>query len=133
MILVDTNVWTDLISDDPVWKPWSFQQLKTLSLHNGLVINCVIYAELSANYKQRHELDSFLQPTKVKLVEVSPDAAFNAGLAYLAYRRRQGTKTGVLPDFFIGAQAQAEGWTLLTRDSARYRTYFPTVKLVCPD
>ena len=132
MILVDTNVWTDLISNDPVWKDWSLQQLKILSVQNKLLINSVIYAELAGNYQLRTELDEFLRPTKAQLVELSRDAAFAAGKAFVAYRRRQGSKTGVLPDFFIGAHAQAEGWTLLTRDASRYRSYFPAVKLICP-
>lgn len=132
MILVDTNVWVDLIADDIEWKPWSLQQLRMGSLRDRLIINAVIYAELSAKYKLRTELDQFLAPTRTEFMGISSDAAFLAGKAFVAYRKRKGGRNGVLPDFFIGAQAQTEGWTLLTRDATRYKTYFPSVKLICP-
>ena len=92
----------------------------------------MIYAELSATFDSKAALDAALAPLKVKNTPISDDAAFLAGQAFWQYRQRKGTKAGVLPDFFIGAHAQAEGWTLLTRDTARYRTYFPGVSLICP-
>ena len=132
MILVDTNVWVDLIADDVEWQPWSLQQIRLASLRDRLAINAVIYAELSAKYREQSELDNFLAPTRTEVVPISNEAAFLAGKAFASYRERKGVKTGVLPDFFIGAQAQAEGWTLLTRDPGRYKTYFSGVKLICP-
>ena len=132
MILVDTNIWIDLGRQDPIWLDWSRQQLKQARDQGPLAINPVIYAELAALYDNHAQLKAFLRPIKIKNQALSDTAAYLAGQAFWAYRQRKGTKTGVLPDFFIGAQAQAEGWTLLTRDPARYRTYFPAVPLICP-
>ena len=133
MILVDTNIWIDLARRDPVWLDWSLQQLKQARDQGSLAINPVIYAELAALYDDPEQLKAFLRPLKLRNQALSDATAYLAGQAFWVYRQRKGTKTGVLPDFFIGAQAQAEGWTLLTRDPARYRTYFPAVALICPD
>ena len=133
MNLVDTNVIIDLLRADSPWRGWAEQHLLAAHHGSGLAINPIIYAELSAMPQTRAVLDDFLHAASIHVEPLSLTCARLAGQAFYAYRRRQGTKTGVPPDFFIGAQAQAEGWTLLTRDSARYRTYFPTVKLVCPD
>jgi predicted nucleic acid-binding protein len=133
MILVDTNIWIDLVRSDPVWLDWSVRQLKQAREQGPLAINPVIYAELAALYDDHAQLRAFLRSLKVKNQALSDTTAYLAGQAFWAYRQRKGTKTGVLPDFFIGAQAQAEGWALLTRDAARYRTYFPAVALICPD
>jgi predicted nucleic acid-binding protein len=132
MILVDSNIWIDIMAGASDWREWSVQQLKRARTLDGLAINPVIYAELSATFDSKAALDAALAPLKVKNTPISDDAAFLAGQAFWQYRQRKGTKAGVLPDFFIGAHAQAEGWTLLTRDTARYRTYFPGVSLICP-
>jgi predicted nucleic acid-binding protein len=132
MILVDSNVWIDLISDDPQWRDWSLQQLKLAHLSDKLAINPVIYAEIATQYETADELDAFLKPTKVQWAELSRAACFAASKAFLSYRRKRGVRTAVLPDFLIGAHAITEGWTLLTRDAKRYRTYFPTLKLIAP-
>lgn len=132
MNLVDTNVIIDLLRADPVWKDWSEQQLLVARHSGGLSINPVIYAELSAMPQTEGMLDGFLGATGIAVAPISRQCARLAGQAFWAYRQRQGVKTGILPDFFIGAQAQAEGWALLTRDSARYQTYFPGVQLICP-
>ncbi len=132
MNLVDTNVWIDIINNDPTWKDWSLRHLKLASATGGICINPVIYAELATRYTSREQLDAALGPTGVQMIELSPDAAFLAGHAFLRYRQSKGTKSGVLPDFFIGAQAQAQGFTLVTRDAARFRSYFPRVNLLAP-
>ena len=132
MILVDSNIWIDIMAGPSDWREWSVQQLKQARAWGSLTINPVIYAELSATFDSKAALDAALAPLKLKNTPLSDDAAFLAGQAFWQYRQRQGTKAGVLPDFFIGAHAQAEGWTLLTRDTARYRTYFPGVALICP-
>ena len=103
------------------------------ALKGGTAINPVIYAEVAATFDSQEALSAYMRPLKVQNTPFSETASFLAGQAFWAYRQRKGAKTGVLPDFFIGAQAQAEGWTLLTRDVARYRTYFPSVKLICPE
>lgn len=132
MILVDSIIWIDIMAGPSDWREWSVQQLKQARALGSLTINPVIYAELSATFDSKSALDAALAPLKIKNTPLSDDAAFLAGQAFWQYRQRKGTKAGVLPDFFIGAHAQAEGWTLLTRDTARYRTYFPGVTLICP-
>ena len=132
MVLIDSNVLIDVIAQDPVWCDWSLAQLRSAKARDRLTINPLIYAEISAAYESVAELDSFLKPTGIIVSPVSNDTAFLASRAFMRYRNTRGTKTGVLPDFFIGAQAQAQGWTLLTRDATRYRRYFPKVSLICP-
>lgn len=132
MTLVDSNVLIDLLQDDPVWADWSYLQLRVASASGAVVINPVVYAELSANFKTAADLNRFLNNAKVVNEPIGADAAFLAGQAFLSYRRRKGHKTGVLPDFLIGAHAQDSGYALLTRDVGRYQTYFPSVKLICP-
>lgn len=129
--LVDTNVLLDLFKRDPVWMPWSAQKLRELG-SSGLAINVVVYAELVGYPGLDFDLDAFLSQQNIALATINRDAARQAALAFRAYRTRGGGKTGVLPDFFIGAQAQSEGWALLTRDAARYATYFPKISLICP-
>jgi len=132
MILVDSNIWIDLIQEDPVWLDWSLAQVQQVRARQRAVINPVIYAELAPTYDDPAALYKFLSMAKATMKPLSRAAAYTAGRAFLSYRQKRGTKTGVLPDFFIGAQAQTEGWTILTRDVARYATYFPSVKLIAP-
>jgi predicted nucleic acid-binding protein len=130
--LVDTNVLFDLVTDDPIWADWSARQLRILSARGALIINAVVYAELSIGYDRIDEVDAALDSAGVELVEIPRVALFLAGKAFQTYRARGGTKTGVLSDFFIGAHAVVEGVSLLTRDSRRYRSYFPSIMLITP-
>ncbi len=130
MTLVDTNVLIDLVQDDAQWADWSQTKLLEASQAGALTINPVGYAELVPAFDSMDDLVAFLKRAKITVKDISRPAAYLAGEAFLRYRK--GVKTGVLADFFIGAQAQVEGWTLLTRDASRYRGYFPTVKLICP-
>ena len=132
MVLVDSNVLIDVMTQDAVWCDWSLAQLRASKAQDKLVINPMIYAEIAVAYESIAELDSFLKPTGIIVSPISNQTAFLASRAFMRFRKTKGTKTGVLPDFFIGAQAQAEGWTLLTRDATRYRRYFPEVALICP-
>lgn len=132
MILVDTNVLIDLIQDDPQWADWSEEQLLKAQKQGPLFINAVGYAELVPALDNMVALDDFLKRAKIVVKDISRPAAYLVGEAFLQYRKRKGTKTGVLADFFIGAQAFTEGWKILTRDEGRYKTYFPKVKLICP-
>ena len=131
MILVDTNVLLDIYRADAIWMPWSLQHLQQAK-PGQLAINMVVYAELAGHPAEPANLDEFLEMLGIQMLELSRPAARLAGLAFRNYRQRRGTKTGVLPDFFIGAHAQAEGYKLLTRDAGRYKTYFPKIKLICP-
>lgn len=132
MVLVDSNVLIDVISEDPVWCAWSLAQLRLARAQDKLTINPMVVAEIAVAYDSADALMSFLKPTGIGVSPLTPQAAFLASRAFMRYRKTKGTKTGVLPDFFIGAHAEAEGWALLTRDPTRYRRYFPTVPLICP-
>ena len=133
MILVDTNVLLDVLEDDPGWADWSLHQLRAQSQAHDLVINPVIYAELSLAFDSVQSLDSAIEDMGLTVQELPRPALFLAGRAFLKYRREGGNKSNVLPDFFIGAHAAVQGWDVLTRDARRYRSYFPTVVLVAPD
>lgn len=133
MTLVDTNVLLDLVTNDPVWADWSVAQLEAASLAGPLLINDVIYAELAVRYERIEDLNAFVETAGLDLTPLPRTALFLASKAFVHYRRAGGSRTGVLPDFFIGAHAAVEKLTLLTRDVGRYRTYFPTVGLITPD
>lgn len=132
-ILLDTNVLLDVVTDDAVWADWSQRQMEAWALKGPLFINAVIYAEASIGFQRIEELEEVLTTTSIELVQIPRPALFLAGKAFRAYRSKGGRKTGVLPDFFIGAHAAVAGLPLLGRDVGRYRTYFPTLRLVSPD
>lgn len=133
MTLVDTNVLLDLVTDDPSWADWSVAQLEAASLNGPLLINDVVYAELAVRYARIEDLEAFLEAAGLEMASMSRAALFLAGKVFTQYRRSGGHKTGVLPDFFIGAHAAIDRLPLLTRDVGRYRTYFPSLTLVAPD
>lgn len=132
MLLVDTNVLLDVVTNDSQWADWSLRQLERWTLSTRLIANPVIYAELSIGYQRIEEVEAFLEKAGVEIEEISRPALFLAGKVFREYRARGGSRTGVLPDFFIGAHAVAEGIALLTRDTRRYRSYFPTITLITP-
>lgn len=132
MLLVDTNVLVDVLENDPNWAEWSVKQLRSQAQVHDLAINPVIYAELGAAFESIDELDAAIHDLGIGVEEIPRAALFLAGKAYLKYRRAGGGRSGVLSDFFIGAHAAVNRWTILTRDPARYRGYFPTVKLLTP-
>ena len=131
MILVDTNVLVDVIHNDPIWLDWSLRALSKAQT-KSVVTNFVVYSELHTHDAAGPHIDEFLDKLNVQILDLSKPAAQLAAHAFRAYRQRGGTKTGLLPDFFIGAHAQADGYQLLTRDAGRYKTYFPKIKLICP-
>ncbi|MCQ6258982.1 type II toxin-antitoxin system VapC family toxin [Pseudomonas sp. Fig-3] len=132
MILVDTNVLIDVLENDPVWADWSIQQLRAQSQAHDLVINPIIYAELSQTFSTFEALDEVVTELGLLMQEVPRPALFLAGKAFVRYRKVGGGKNNVLADFFIGAHAAVNGLPLLTRDAKRYRSYFPSVALVVP-
>lgn len=133
MVLVDTNVLLDVIEDDPEWGDWSQSRLDAAGLRGALAINAVVYAELSMAYERIEDLDAMVRRAGLHLSAIPREALFLAGKAFLQYRRRHGSKTGVLPDFFIGAHAAVAGMAILTRDPRPFRTYFPTVEIFGAD
>lgn len=132
-VLVDSNVLLDVMTGDPAWFSWSSAALERAADKPRMVINAIVYAEVSARYSRIEDLEAALPVAMIEREPIPYTAAFLAAKAFLAYRRRGGTKQSPLPDFFIGAHAAVAGYRLLTRDTARYRTYFPTLGLICPD
>ena len=130
-VMVDSNVIFDVANDDPIWADWSDRQISAYQ-SGGLLINPLIYSELCSNASATDEVDGLLVALQLDLRELSREALFLASKAFLKYRRRGGIKTAPLPDFFIGAHAQALGIPILTRDAGRYTSYFPDVRLICP-
>ena len=132
MTLVDTNVLLDLVTDDPDWAEWSIEQLESASLNGPLLINDVVYAELSVRYSRIEDLDAFVEAARLEIAAMPRPALFLAGKVFTRYRQSGGTRTGVLPDFFVGAHAAVSELPLLTRDVGRYHTYFPSLTLITP-
>jgi len=132
VVLVDTNVLVDVVQDDPEWGEWSLHQLRAQAQLHALAINPVIYAELSLSFSTIEAVDAVVDRLALDVVEIPRPALFLAGKAFVRYRRSGGAKTQVLPDFFIGAHAAVAGWPLLTRDAARFRTYFPRLAVLAP-
>jgi predicted nucleic acid-binding protein len=133
MTLVDSNVLLDVITDGEIWADWAQEQLEHAASAGPLVINDVIYSEVSTRYATVEGVDAMLRDLDIDLATIPRAALFLAGKAYLRYRSAGGVRTGVLADFFIGAHAAVEQLPLLTRDAKRYRTYFPTVELITPE
>lgn len=130
--LIDSNVLLDVATEDPHWYPWSSAALTTAARTAPLLINPLIYAEVSMNYDTIEELDEALPERLFRRVPLPYHAGFVAGRAFLTYRSRGGERRSPLPDFYIGAHAAVDRLTLVTRDARRYRTYFPTVEMLAP-
>lgn len=133
MTLIDTNVLLDLATDDPRWADWSVRQLEAAAARGPLLASDIAYAELSVRFERVEAVDAFLADAGVAVRPVPRPGLFLAGKVFRAYRARGGTRTGVLPDFLVGAHAAVAGLPLLTRDAGRYRTYFPTLTLIVPE
>ncbi len=131
-LLVDSNVILDIFSDDPDWAGWSEMTLNRYSFANTLIINPIIYTELSIGFVRIEELEAAIEVAGFQMMEIPKAALFLAGKVFLQYRKNKGMKSSPLPDFFIGAHASVLGIDLITRDVARYRTYFPTLNLITP-
>ena len=131
-ILVDSCVITDLADPESAWFEWSTETLEQLDQNHTLVINQIIYAECSIGYERIEEVEALFEHSGFAMKPIPREALFLAGKAFLQYRKRQGEKGNVLPDFFIGAHAAISGFQLITRDRGRFGTYFPTVALIMP-
>lgn len=132
-VLIDSNVLLDIMTEDPRWFSWSAHALERAADSSRVLINPIVYAEVSVRYSRIEDLDEALPKGMIEREEIPYEAAFLAGKSFLAYRRRGGTKLSPLPDVFIGAHAAVAGYRLMTRDAARYRTYFPKLSLVTPE
>lgn len=131
-VLVDSNVLLDIATNDPTWSDWSAAMLERLGDEAVLVINALVYAEVSIGFPTIERLEAALPTDLFRREHLPYEAAFLAGKCFLEYRRDGGTKRSPLPDFYIGAHAAVAGYRLLTRDAARYRTYFPRLEVIAP-
>lgn len=122
-VLVDSNVILDVAYEDPQWRVWSEAAIDQVAEEAVLVVNPIIYAEV---------VEAVMPGDRFRREMLPYEAAFLAGKSFVAYRRRGAARTSPLPDFYIGAHAVVRGYRLLTRDAARYQTYFPTVELIAP-
>ncbi len=132
-VFVDSNVLLDVLTLDSDWNEWSQAALAAAADRSTLVINPIVYAEVSIRFTTIEDLEAALPITDFRREAIPYEAAFLAGKSFLAYRKRGGERSAPLPDFFIGAHAAVRGYHLLTRDGARYRTYFPKLKLIAPE
>jgi hypothetical protein len=132
-VLVDSNVLLDVLSPGSPWEAWSDDAIMACAEHARLVINPIVYAEVSVGYTTVEGVDLPLSLDLFAREHLPWRAAFLAGKAFERYRRGGGTRRSPLPDFYIGAHAAVAGMIILTRDASRYRTYFPTVELIAPD
>jgi predicted nucleic acid-binding protein len=131
-VLVDSNVLLDILTDDPAWADWSASQLASAGNTSRLVINPIVYSEISVRFSRIEELEDALPRDIIEKEALPFEAAFLAGKIFLDYRKAGGLKTSPLPDFLIGAHATVLGYQVLTRDPRRFQTYFPTVRLIEP-
>jgi hypothetical protein len=132
-VLVDSNVLLDVLTDDPTWFEWSALALERAAARSQPCINVLIYAEVSIGFARVEAMEEVLSATEFTRLPIPWDAAFLAGKAFLRYRRAGGERRSPLPDFLIGAHATVAGIPLLTRDTRRYRSYFPKLELISPD
>jgi len=130
--LVDTNILLDVMTEDPEWGDWSSEALWRVGDESTLAINPIIYAEVSIHVRTIEEMNDIVPDRDFRRLDLPYEAAFLAGKAFLAYRRRGGSRSNPLADFYIGAHAAVSEMRLLTRDARRYRTYFPTVTVIAP-
>jgi predicted nucleic acid-binding protein len=130
--LIDTNVLLDLVTGDTHWASWSLSQLDAAALRGPLLVNDIVYAELSVRFLTLEAVDGFLERAGVTWAAMPRPALFLAGKVFRRYRENGGRRAGVLPDFFVGAHAAVRGFTLLSRDAQRFRTYFPGLDLITP-
>ena len=132
-VLVDSNIILDIFLNDPNWADWSESTLEKYNLNTTLYINLIVYSEVSISFERIEELESAINRSGFQMLQIPKEALFLAGKAFLKYRKSKGAKRSPLPDFYIGAHAAILDLNLITRDVSRYRTYFPTVRLISPE
>jgi len=130
--LLDSNVLLDIATADPTWLAWSEGQFRVAATSGPILINPLIYAEIAPAFATASDLDRWLDESVFQRLPLPYAAGWLAAQAFLKYRRAGGSRNSPLPDFYIGAHAEIQGLTLVTRDATRYRTYFPSVALVTP-
>jgi predicted nucleic acid-binding protein len=132
-VLVDSNVLIDVLTADPTWRRWSSNALRHAADAEPLIINAIVFGEVSYRYDTREAVEEALGTHRLRREAIPFDAAFLAAKAHSIHRARSGKRTATLPDFYIGAHAAVAGYRLLTRDATRYRSYFPRLDLIAPN
>lgn len=132
-LLVDSNVLIDVATEDKAWARRSATAIRTHGRSRELVINAIIFAEVSVPYDRVEDINARLPIDVFRREDIPWEAAFLAGKAFVEYRRKGGARRSPLPDFFIGAHAAVRGYGVLTRDPRTFRSYFPTVEVIVPD
>jgi predicted nucleic acid-binding protein len=132
MFVVDSNVFIDVLTRDAVWLDWSARALGEAADQGQIFLNEIVFAEIAANFERIEDVHAALPAPTYALERIPFEAAFAAGQAFRLYRKRGGTRTAILSDFLIGAHAIVQGYALITRDAAIYRSYFPALKLIAP-
>jgi hypothetical protein len=132
-VLIDSCVLLDLFTADHCWSDWSERILSEYSQNNTLLINSIIYTEISIGFQYQEEVDEAITQMGIVVAEIPREALFLAGKTFLSYRRNKGTKYAPLPDFFIGSHASVAKLKLITRDAAKFKTYFPQIDLILPN
>jgi hypothetical protein len=132
IVLVDSSVLLDVMTEDRRWYAWSSGALERCADEGELAINPIVYAEVSIRFERIEELDDALPESEFRRLPLPWEAAFLAGKSYVRYRRRGGARRAPLPDFYIGAHAAVSDLALLTRDASRYRSYFPKLRVIAP-
>ena len=131
-VLVDSNVLLDILTEDSAWFEWSAAAVEEHAESSVLMINPIIYAEVSVRFERIEELEDALPAHMFRREPLPWEAGFLAGKSFLKYRKGGGVRRSPLPDFYIGAHAAIRGASLLTRDPSRYRAHFPTLSLLAP-
>jgi predicted nucleic acid-binding protein len=131
-VLVDSNVILDVLTEDPVWFDWSSSALEEHAESSVLIINPIIYSEVSVRFARIEELEEALPADVFRRDPLPWEAGFLAGKCFARYRKQGGARCSPFPDFYVGAHAAVRGAALLTRDATRYGTCFPSVKLIAP-
>lgn len=130
--LVDSCVLLDVFNDDKDWFEWSSDTLFKMAREYQLVINIIVFTEIAFNFNSHKQLETELGLLGIKILEIPNEVAFNVSRTFKQYRKNKGSKKSPMPDFYIGEHAKHFGIPLITRDTARYKTYQPQLKLVCP-
>lgn len=131
-VLVDSNILLDIMTESPDWYAWSAMSLAHAATVGRVIINPIVFGEISVNFDTLEELEDVLADIPLERDPLPYEAAFLAAKVHLDYRRRGGPRQSMLPDFLIGAHAAIAGYSLLTRDIGRYRTYYPRLRLIAP-
>jgi predicted nucleic acid-binding protein len=133
LIFVDTNILIDIATGNPEWAEWSRKAIVSARARSALLINAIVYSEFAIGFEAQSDCDAEIEKFDLTLAEIPKSAAFRAAQAFRSYRRAGGVRTAALPDFFIGAHASVADAPLLTRDTRRYRAYFPELTIIAPE